>query len=119
MSTLISPGVSAAAMQIGNQNGYTSQSGDAKKNPLMHDNEKNQAAAHGQSLSHATMQAFNQKLASSNLKVEFAADQPVGNIWLNIVDNTTGKVIQKLPPDSVRKAAESLSLKGLQIDKQQ
>jgi flagellar protein FlaG len=67
---------------------------------------------------HQVVHGMNQKLANTNLKVEFAADQPVGDIWLNVVDNETGKVIQKLPPDSVRKAAESLSLKGLQIDQQ-
>lgn len=118
MSTTIPSGMGASVAQSGSQSAVSQQS--SKTNNASGDMKSDKKENHtiGSQQVGLTVHHINQKLATSNLKLEFAADQPPGSIWLNVVDGDSGKVIQKLPPDSVRKLSESQSLKGLQIDKQ-
>lgn len=59
---------------------------------------------------------LNQILAPSQTKVEMAQDTPPNQIWLNVVDSTTGQVIEKLPPEGLRQFMETHNAKGLALD---
>ncbi len=65
-----------------------------------------------------TLVQLNQQLQSSNLKVEFAADEPPHQIWIDVIDQSTGQVIQKIPSEILRKFAETQQLSGLNFDRQ-
>ncbi|MCL6593869.1 MAG: flagellar protein FlaG, partial [Alicyclobacillus sp.] len=45
---------------------------------------------------------INQHLAAVSLQVNFDTEAPTDQIWLNVVDPTTGQVVQKIPPEQVR-----------------
>jgi uncharacterized FlaG/YvyC family protein len=62
------------------------------------------------------IEKLNQILASSQTKVEMAQDTPPNQIWLNVVDSTTGQVIEKLPPEGLRQFMETHNAKGLAMD---
>jgi flagellar protein FlaG len=60
----------------------------------------------------------NEKLQQDNHKVVFQYDDKIHRVWLNLVDKSTGKVIEEMPPEIIRKLAERLGdIKGLIIDK--
>lgn len=61
--------------------------------------------------------SLNQQFASSNVKAEFASDAKSGEVWINMVDKSTGKVIFEIPSEAVRKLAEDgVSKTGLTIN---
>jgi uncharacterized FlaG/YvyC family protein len=62
------------------------------------------------------IEKLNQILASSQTKVEMAQDTPPNQIWLNVVDSTTGQVIERLPPEGLRQFMETHNAKGLAMD---
>ncbi|WAH37691.1 flagellar protein FlaG [Alicyclobacillus dauci] len=51
-----------------------------------------------------------------NLKVEFAKDEPTNSIWMNLVDNATGQVVLKFPPEAVRLLKQHSQASGLVAD---
>jgi uncharacterized FlaG/YvyC family protein len=114
MSTIIPPGTEAIKVQNGQQNVISDKSFNSTSNTLP---QKQNHSVSTQQL-RTTLNGINQKLVNTNLKVEFASNQPAGGIWLNVVDTATGNVVQKLPPESARKLSASHSVKGLQIDNQ-
>ena len=119
MSTSIPSGVGTVMPQVGQQNighNHISNSQGNEAGDTRPANGENPSINNKQL--HLTMHHINQKLASSNLKVEFASEQPPGDIWLNVIDASTGKVIQELPPDATRRLAATQSLTGIQIDNQ-
>lgn len=59
---------------------------------------------------------LNQMLAGSQTKVEVDAKSPANQLWLNVVDQSTGKVIQRFPPEGLRNFMETSSTKGLALD---
>lgn len=59
---------------------------------------------------------LNQTLMQSNLKVEVAQKEPTNQVWLNVVDKTTGQVIQRIPPEGLRQSVETQLGKGLSIN---
>lgn len=61
---------------------------------------------------------INRKLQHQDQEVVFDYDPKANRVWLNVIDKTTGKVLDELPPDIIRKLADSLGdIKGLVIDK--
>lgn len=59
---------------------------------------------------------LNQQLMQSNLKVEVDQKEPTNQIWLNVVDKTTGQVILRLPPEGLRQSVETQLSKGMSIN---
>jgi uncharacterized FlaG/YvyC family protein len=63
------------------------------------------------------LEELNKKLESSGTRVELAPDRPPNHLWLNIVDQATGQVIQEFPPEGLRHFMETGSVKGITFDK--
>lgn len=114
MSTIIPPGTGTLRVQNGQQNVVSNRSFNSTSEASL---QKQNHSVNTQQL-RTTLHGINQKLVNTNLKVEFASNQPAGGIWLNVVNTATGNDIQKLPPESDRKLSASQSVKGLQIDNQ-
>lgn len=53
-----------------------------------------------------------------NLSVQFDKNEPTNQIWLNLIDNTTGEVIMKLPPEAIRMMIQHNQASGLMTDVQ-
>ncbi|MCL6442190.1 MAG: flagellar protein FlaG [Alicyclobacillus sp.] len=62
------------------------------------------------------LESINQHLAKSNMQVEYDLSAPVGHVWLNVIDQSSGAIIQKIPPDAVRKLLDNPNAAGLFID---
>jgi uncharacterized FlaG/YvyC family protein len=58
----------------------------------------------------------NQHLGKRDTRVELQYDPAANRIWLNIVDQHTGQVIQEIPPEGIRRLLEG-DLQGLISDK--
>ncbi|MFB5192882.1 flagellar protein FlaG [Alicyclobacillus fastidiosus] len=63
-----------------------------------------------------TLDDWKQRSIQPNLSVEFDKDTPSNQIWMNLVDNTTGQVIYKFPPEAMRMLAEHKQANGLVTD---
>ncbi|WP_035487427.1 flagellar protein FlaG [Alicyclobacillus contaminans] len=61
---------------------------------------------------------LNQHLAGMQTQVVFDPQSPPNELWLNVVDKQSGQVIQKFPPEGLRKFAESRQITGLTVDLQ-
>lgn len=44
-------------------------------------------------------------------------DPKSGHFWLDVVNKETGKVVSKIPPEVIRKMADSYARQGLFVDK--
>jgi uncharacterized FlaG/YvyC family protein len=64
------------------------------------------------------VEELNKRLVSGSTEVVMDFDAPANRIWLNVIDKTTGEVIQKIPPEGLRKYLESNSIAGLALDVQ-
>lgn|GEM_PF-3369956 len=62
------------------------------------------------------LEQMNQVASSSGLKVEIDSTAPVSQLWINVVDQSTGEVIQKFPPEVFRQMVESGDYRGLVVD---
>jgi uncharacterized FlaG/YvyC family protein len=61
---------------------------------------------------------LNRKMQHEDRAVVFDYDPKANRVWLNVVDKTTGKVLDEMPPEIIRKLVQSLGdIKGLIIDK--
>jgi len=49
-----------------------------------------------------TVASLNKQLESTQTQVVFANNQPANQVWLNVVDKTSGKVLYEVPAESVR-----------------
>ena len=47
-----------------------------------------------------------------NWNVQIARDEPANQIWINIVDQATGQVIMKIPPEALREAQLQMRVSG-------
>lgn len=47
-----------------------------------------------------------------NWNVQIAHDEPANQIWINIVDQATGQVIMKIPPEALREAQMQPRISG-------
>lgn len=63
------------------------------------------------------LEDINRRLAESSLRVEFDTTAPPNQLWLNVIDQDTGEVIQKIPPEGTRRLLEDPGAKGIVIDK--
>jgi len=59
---------------------------------------------------------LNQLLAGSRTRVEIDAQAPKNRLWLNVVEQSTGQVIQRFPPEGLRNFMETSNAKGLTMD---
>jgi uncharacterized FlaG/YvyC family protein len=62
------------------------------------------------------VEELNRRLVSGSTEVVMDFDAPANRIWLNVIDKTTGEVIQKIPPEGLRKYIDSNSIAGLALD---
>jgi uncharacterized FlaG/YvyC family protein len=62
------------------------------------------------------VEELNRRLVSGSTEVVMDFDAPANRIWLNVIDKTTGEVIQKIPPEGLRKYLDSNSIAGLALD---
>lgn len=61
--------------------------------------------------------SLNQQFASSSVRAEFASDEKSGEVWINMVDKSTGKVVFEIPSEGVRKLEENgVTKTGLTIN---
>lgn len=60
--------------------------------------------------------SINHMLSSQQTKVVLAKDTPPHQIWLDIVNATTGQVIERLPPEGLRQFMETQNAKGMAMD---
>ncbi|WP_303799771.1 flagellar protein FlaG [Alicyclobacillus macrosporangiidus] len=60
-----------------------------------------------------------ERLASQHdVEVHFHYEPKVHRVWLDVVDKTSGKVVEEIPPEAIRHLIESLgSTTGLLVDK--
>jgi uncharacterized FlaG/YvyC family protein len=59
---------------------------------------------------------LNKKLEGSSMKVVLDPNTPANKLWFNVVDNVSGKVIEKLPPEGLRRFIETNDASGLKLD---
>ncbi|GEO26658.1 hypothetical protein AAC03nite_24430 [Alicyclobacillus acidoterrestris] len=59
---------------------------------------------------------WKQRAIQPNLSVQFAKDAPTNEIWMNLVDNSTGQVVYKFPPEAMRMLKEHKQANGLVTD---
>jgi uncharacterized FlaG/YvyC family protein len=62
------------------------------------------------------IEKLNEILAPNQTKVEMAQNAPPNQVWLNVIDSTTGQVLEKLPPEGLREFMETHDAKGLAMD---
>jgi uncharacterized FlaG/YvyC family protein len=66
------------------------------------------------------IERLNAELSPSR-EVHFDAGAPVGQVWLNVIDQRTGEVIERIPPERVRELAaadgQASAYQGLAVDK--
>ncbi len=61
---------------------------------------------------------FNKMSGSLNLDVKFAYNDKIDQLYLNVIDKDTGRIIRKLPTEEAMKIAESMKdLVGTLFDK--
>ncbi len=61
---------------------------------------------------------FNEMSESLNLDVKFAYNDKIDQVYLNVIDKNTGKIIRKLPSEEAMKISESMKdLVGALLDK--
>ncbi len=61
---------------------------------------------------------FNQMSESLNLDVRFAYNDKIDQVYLNVIDKNTGRIIRKLPSEEAMKISESMKdLVGALLDK--
>ncbi len=61
---------------------------------------------------------FNEMSESLNLDVKFAYNDKIDQVYLNVIDKNTGRVIRKLPSEEAMKISESMKdLVGALLDK--
>lgn len=61
---------------------------------------------------------FNQMSEDLNLDVKFAYNDKIDQVYLNVIDKHTGRVIRKLPSEEAMKISESMKeLVGALLDK--
>lgn len=64
------------------------------------------------------MDTWKAQSVQPNLSVQFDSNEPTNQIWLNLVDQTTGKVVMKLPPEALRMMVQHNQAAGLVTDVQ-
>lgn len=65
------------------------------------------------------VEQFNRELDLSQRQIVFQFDKISHQIWLNVIDKTTGQVVAEYPPETIRRIADGYSsVAGLAIDKQ-
>lgn len=68
---------------------------------------------HGTSRVHASIPEVQERV------VRFHYDPKVHRVWLDVLDKQSGKVVQEIPPEAVRKMLELLlERRGLIVDQQ-
>lgn len=61
---------------------------------------------------------FNEMSDTLNLDVKFAYNDKIDQVYLNVIDKNTGKIIRKLPSEEAMKISESMKeLVGNLLDK--
>jgi flagellar protein FlaG len=69
------------------------------------------------SLKEAT-EKFNKMSEELNLDIKFAYNDKIDQVYLNVIDKNTGRVIRKLPSEEAMKISESMKeLVGTLLDK--
>lgn len=58
----------------------------------------------------------NTKIDEATMKVEFEFDPKSKLYWINVLNKNTGKVIFKIPPETVRKIVDGLAASGPAVD---
>lgn len=65
-----------------------------------------------------TTEKFNKMSEELNLDVKFAYNDKIDQVYLNVIDKHTGRVIRKLPSEEAMKISESMKeLVGTLLDK--
>jgi flagellar protein FlaG len=65
-----------------------------------------------------TTEKFNQMSEELNLDIKFAYNDKIDQVYLNVIDKHTGRVIRKLPSEEAMKISESMKeLVGTLLDK--
>ncbi|WP_029421609.1 flagellar protein FlaG [Alicyclobacillus macrosporangiidus] len=65
-----------------------------------------------------TLKSIDELASQHDVEIHFHYDPKVHRVWLDFVDKTTGKVINEIPPEAVRRLIESLgSTSGWLVDK--
>lgn len=59
---------------------------------------------------------WQKQLSQPNIKVEFASNEPMNRVWINIIDNNTGQVVYKFPPEVIRILSSHAQTNGLVTD---
>ncbi len=67
---------------------------------------------------HESTQKFNEMSESLNLDIKFAYNDKIEQVYLNVIEKNTGRVIRKLPSEEAMKISESMKeLIGTLLDK--
>lgn len=74
-------------------------------------------AANASTTQAKSLDDINRHLAESALRVEFDTTAPPNQLWLNVIDQDTGAIVQKIPPEGTRRLLEDPGAKGIVIDK--
>lgn len=59
---------------------------------------------------------LNQRLNGSQTTAVLDSSAPANQVWVNIVDKDSGQVIERFPPDALRKFSETGQLSGFSVD---
>ena len=62
------------------------------------------------------LEQMNQAVQSKGLKVEIDTSAPANQLWINVIDQASGQVIEKLPPQTIRQMVEKNDYRGFMID---
>lgn len=59
---------------------------------------------------------WTQQASRPGMAVQIAADEPKNEIWLNLVDQSTGQIVMKFPPEALRLLESHHQARGLATD---
>lgn len=59
---------------------------------------------------------WRQQIEHADLKAEIAKDKPVNSIWINFVNQSTGEVVFRFPPEIIRLLSQYRQASGIIAD---
>lgn len=115
------PNVSLGMVHVGgegqpSQSNHAQSAGSAQKDAPVQMQVQQSDAHHDVAKTKKAVDDLNARLEGSSMKVVLDPNTPANQLWLNVVDNVSGKVIEKIPPEGLRRFLETNNTNGLKID---